>query len=364
MSAEPTRQRRILRLAFGTGLSLWLSQVQGGSLSFVAPALTLTVLSLPLPRPGAKFFIAAALALVISIYGAFVFLPMLLHQRWAGLLLLGLALFHSFYFTARGGAAAIGLLITAGLTLVVAVGSVSVDALLVVAAGVSLAAPVGIGVAWLSHALLPDPPLHASAVKPPSPARPPLPIARRNAMRSLAVVLPISVWFLMSPASASNVAVMIKVAAMGQEASDVNVKDTARSLLMSTFAGGLAATLAWQVLVIWPSLPMYTLLVLLAGFWFGGRIFEGAGLRPDGQTWSYAYLTMIVVLAPAVTDSQFGSSADARFYDRLWMFVGATVYGVAAVYLFDAWWPKPRQSGLNSEADVRTDAASPATPSA
>jgi len=54
--------------------------------------------------------------------------------------------------------------------------------------------------------------------------------------------------------------------------------------------------------------------------------------------WSYAYLTMIVVLAPAVLDSQSGSAAGATFYSRLLLFVVIAVYGSIAVAVFDAFW--------------------------
>jgi hypothetical protein len=87
---------------------------------------------------------------------------------------------------------------------------------------------------------------------------------------------------------------------------------------------------------------LYTLLIALSGLLFGPRIFAGRGLQPNGPTWSYGFLTMIVVLAPAVLDGNFGSSADARFYDRLLMFVWATLYGVGAIYLFEAFWPQKK----------------------
>jgi hypothetical protein len=280
-------------------------------------------------------------AVVISVYGSFLFLPLLLYQKAVGFLLLTLALFHSFYFSAKGGAAVVSTLVTIGLAMTVAVGSVSVDALLAVASGLTLGAVVGAVIAFLSHALIPDPLLEDQAkAKENTPATIPLAVARRNAMRALAIVLPIILWFLVSVASASNMAVMIKVAAMGQEAANQKAGDAAKSLLMSTLIGGIGATVAWNVLRIWPSLTLYTLLIALAGLLFGPRIFAGRGLQPNGPTWSYAFLTMIVVLAPAVLDGDFGSSADARFYDRLLMFVWATLYGVGAIYLFEAFWPQ------------------------
>ncbi len=48
---------------------------------------------------------------------------------------------------------------------------------------------------------------------------------------------------------------------------------------------------------------------------------------------------MIVILAPAVMDAASGSSADVAFWSRLFMFAMATLYGVAAVYVVDAFRP-------------------------
>jgi hypothetical protein len=319
---------RVLRLAFGTALSLWISQAVGWSISYIAPVITMFLLAMPIARPKAKFFVVVVLAIVVSVYGSFLFLPLLLYQKAVGFLLLALALFHGFYFSAKGGAAVVSTLITIGLAMTVAVGSVS-------------GTIVGAFVAFLSHVIIPDPPLdNTAAAQGDTPATIPLAIARRNAMRALTIVLPITLWFLVSVASASNMAVMIKVAAMGQEAANQKAGDAAKSLIMSTLIGGIGATIAWNVLRIWPSLTLYTLLIALAGLIFGPRIFAGRGLQPNGPTWSYGFLTMIVVLAPAVLDGDFGSSADVRFYDRLLMFVWATLDGVGAIYLFEAFWPQ------------------------
>ena len=54
---------------------------------------------------------------------------------------------------------------------------------------------------------------------------------------------------------------------------------------------------------------------------------------------------MIVILAPAVMDSASGSSADAAFWSRLLMFALATLYGVAAVYVVDAFRPVRKDAG-------------------
>lgn len=336
-------QQRILRFAAGTSLSLWVSQVFAWPLSYLAPVLCLTLLGLPVSRPKAKFFITIFIVMVASVYGSFILLPLLAHQRLVGLLLLSLVLFHTFYFTARGGPAVLGTFLTIGLTLTVAVGSTSIDALIGAAAGVTAGALVGIGTAWLCHVLLPDPIDLNCATSATEPDRPGGALARHNALRSLVIVLPITIWFLLSPSSAANIAIMVKVAAMGQESSTSGARNAARSLLMSTLVGGAAAVIGWQCLAVWPSLTLYTLLIALASLLFGTRIFKGSGLHVDSAIWSYALLTMIVVLAPAVLDSQFGGAAGARFYDRLLMLLGASLYGVGAAYLFDAMWPAPER---------------------
>jgi len=54
-------------------------------------------------------------------------LPFLLHARWAGIILVIMALFGSFYHSARGGSPIMGMFMTLAITMVVTVGSVSGD---------------------------------------------------------------------------------------------------------------------------------------------------------------------------------------------------------------------------------------------
>lgn len=333
---------RILRLALGTALCLLFSQVINWPMSFIAAVITMFVLALPLPAPKLSGGIKFILVFVVSIYAGLVFLPFMLNQRMVGILLLALALYHSFYYTARGGSPVLGTFATVGIALITSVGTVSVDAVLQVTGGLAIGAIVGVLFVWVAHAILPD----SLAVPQALPAQgakaaaeqPDLEDARRSAFRSLAVVMPVILWFMLSSASATYAAFLIKVASMGQQAGIDQSRQVARSLIVSTFIGGVAAIIAWQVLSIWPSLVMYTLLVGLAGLVMGPRIFAGPGMHPAGATWSYGYLTMIVVLAPAVLDTQSGAAAGAAFWTRLEMFIWATVYGTGAVFVFDTLW--------------------------
>ena len=227
-------------------------------------------------------------------------------------------------------------------------GSVSIDAALMAIGGLSTNALIGIAFVWIAHLLVPDSRAQSDAAPPPPrPGKAPEPDlveARWSAYRSLLIVFPVTLWFLLSSASTSYIPVMIKVASMGQQATNEGAKQAGKSLILSTIIGGIGAIIGWNVLKVVPTLSMYTLIIGLGALVIGPRIFQGRAMHPQAATWSYGYLTMIVILAPAVMDSAGGSSANLAFWSRLLMFALATLYGVAAVYVVDAF--KPRRTAV------------------
>jgi hypothetical protein len=338
---HPAAVRRTLRLALGTALSLWFSQALAWQLSFMAPALTLLILATPLPAPSLKQGLRFIIALIAPTIAGAALVPFLLYARWAGVLLLALALYYSFYYTARGGSQVLGAFMTVGLTVVVTIGAVSPAALVMVVEALAINAVFGMGFVWIAHALLPDQPdpfAPALAKAPPAQA-PNLAAARRNALRALLVVLPIALLFLFMSGSASYAVVMLKTAAMGQQANTDSSSTMGRSLLESTCWGGVGALAGWLLLSAWPALLPYVLLTGLAGLLYGRRIFAGPAMHPRASMWSYAFLTMIIILAPAVLDDR-GGGAGAAIWSRLGLFLLIALYGTVAVAVFNAFWPE------------------------
>lgn len=336
---HPVAARRILRLAFGTALALWLSQAVNWSVSFITPVLLSMLLAVPIPAPSLKQALVFLMALIIPVWLAtWLVLPFLTYQPAAGLLLLIAGCFWCFYYSASGGSPLLGAFLTMGLAIVTAVGSDSVALVIAVNQAITLNAAIAIGCLWLAHGLFPDIPIErdGKGKKPEEP--PPHEAAVRSAWRSTMIVLPIVIFFVFYTGSSSYLAIMIKVASMGQQAENDNTKAVGKSLLMSTVIGGAGAIIIWNIMDIWPSLLLYTLLVALAGLVIGRRVFQGEGMAANAGTWSYAFLTMLVIIAPAVTDGAGGSDAGVKFIDRLMMMGFATLYGVAAVYVFDAFW--------------------------
>ena len=311
-------------------------------MSFIAPVFTMLILAMPMPVLKLKAGIAFVLVLTLSLYAGMLLLPLLLHQPAVGMLLLALALYWSFYFTAKGGPAILGTLATLGIAVTAAIGSVNVDAVLAVAKYISIATIAGVLFVWIAHALLPDTMADdapAVTTKPETP-RPDLAQARWSAFRSLLIVLPVAIFMLFSSASTAYIPVMLKVASMGQQATNEAARHAARSLILSTLIGGVGAIIGWQILSIAPTLLIFALVVGLAGQLLGTRIFQGAALHQQAATWIYGYLTMLVILAPAVLDGLGGDPASLKFWDRILMFGGTTFYAVVAIYAVDAFRPE------------------------
>ena len=356
-TAADIASRRILRLALGTALSMGFSQLINWPMSFIAAVFTVLVLALPLPAPTLKSGLKFVLAMVLPAYaGMFLLTPVLEHARWAGVLLVILALFGSFYYSARGGSPVMGMFMTLGITMVVTVGSVSADIMFMVVNGLAVGAAVGIAFVALAHALLPDlpPPQSAAATKKPPPGpptRPSLQQARKNDLRSMTVVLPLVLIFLFISSSTSYVVVMIKVASMGQQANSQVTRAMGKEQLESTLWGGIGAIIAFQVMSIMSSLLLFCLIIAIACLVYGRRIFQDAGMHPNGAMWSYALLTMIIVLTPAVTSTE--GDASTAFYTRLLLFVIIAIYGTISVAVFDTFWPgKPVGGGSSAARDT------------
>jgi hypothetical protein len=343
---HPVAARRILRLSLGTALCLAFSQIVAWPLSFIAPALVIVVLSLPLPPQGFKKSLVFVMAMMAPMVAGMGLLPLLEHARSSGILLTALALFYTFYYTARGGSPVLGTFMTVGLTVIVTIGSVSSTLLAQLIPGLGLGAAVAMFFVALAHWLLPD--LPAPELKPPAPAKPSPRAAARMALRSLLIVLPLVLLFLFMSGSPAYTVVMIKVASMGQQASSDKSRAMGRSLLLSTLWGGIGAIIAWELLRIWPSLLFYVLLLALAGLAYGRFIFKGVAVHPWSQTTSYALLTLLVILAPAVLDGPGSSGAGSAFWTRLGLFVLIAIYGTVSVAVFDAFWPeKPDPQNRN-----------------
>ena len=339
-----TASRRILRLALGASLCMLFSQVADWPLAFLAPAVTIILLGTPYPAPSFKGGLKIYLSLVGAVLFGHLLLPFLDYAPGAGLLLLALGLFGSFYYTAMGGSSLFGVFLPIGFGFLLSIGSVSIDIYTGLTQTVAFSIAVAIAFVWIAHALLPDPPPESSADDHhPSAAKLSQREATRSALRAFVVVFPVAFLFLCVSTSANYIPVMINVVTLGQQSSAIKSHHVGLKLVESTFWGGVGAILAWIILSACPNLAMYTLLIALAGLLYGPGIFKGEGLNAKGGMWSFAFMTMIIILAPALGSDASGASAAERFWTRQLQFMGVALYGTFAVAAFNALWPAKQE---------------------
>jgi len=335
-----TSSRRILCLALGTSLCLLFSQVIDWPLSFLAPAVTIMLLGTHYPAPSFKEGLNIFLSLMGAMLVGHLLLPFLDHAPEAGLLLLALVLFGSFYYTEMGGSSLFGFFLPIGFSFFLSVGSVSIDLYISFTETVAISTAVGIAFVWIAHALLPAPPPESSTDDHhPSSPKPSQREAIRGALCALVVVFPVAFLFLCISSSANYIPVMVYVVTLGQQSSAVKSYHVGLKLVESTFWGGVGAIIAWIILSACPNLAMYTLLIALAALLYGPRIFKGEGLNSDGDMWSFAFWTMFIILAPTVGSAAWETSAAERFWTRQLQFMGVALYGTFAVAGFNAIWP-------------------------
>ena len=88
---------------------------------------------------------------------------------------------------------------------------------------------------------------------------------------------------------------------------------------------------------------MFSLVIAIACLMYGRGIFHGQSMHKLGAMWSYALLTMIIILTPAVTS---GGDVTSAFWTRLMLFIVIALYGTIAVAVFDAFWPNKQAKAV------------------
>lgn len=330
-------QRRALRLAFGTTLALLFGELFGWTAAYLSAVLAATILALPLPAPTLKGGLSFVLMLAVALGTGLLLLVPLHSWQAAGVMLIGLGLFGIFHYAARGGSPIVAGFMSIGLAVVPALGSESVGAAVAISGALVKSGAACMLFVWLGYAMFPEPPETKAQVAAMREAKAAAPKPEpRDAMlagwRALFVTFPVLLYFLAVPDTSKYMVVLIKSMTLGQQANVGGSAQAAKSMLLSTLIGGLGALIIWNALLIWPSLLVYVLATLIAGFVLGRRVFAGKGLAKDGPMWSYALVTLLVILGPAVGSSP---SADFKFSLRIALMVIVTVYGVCAVFLFD-----------------------------
>ncbi|MCK5355671.1 MAG: DUF2955 domain-containing protein, partial [Methyloprofundus sp.] len=187
---------RILRLSLGVTIAMAVAFAINWPLAMLTPVFTVVFLSLPMPRPsfqqGFKNMMETLLGLTIGVLFALFLLP----YPFVYVLMIGLALFYTYYYINRGGSFWFALMTLLSLLLMPMLATTSGGLAIGVSLGFIWSGWVAVWMIFLAHYLIPNPEFHTI------PKRPPMhkgyvPVAAELALKSTLVVFPLVILFLL-----------------------------------------------------------------------------------------------------------------------------------------------------------------------
>ncbi len=345
----PLPARRVFRLALVMALSAVAAFVLGLKFSFMPPVMAVLLTALPLPPPRPKAVLVLMVVIVLTTGVGLLMIPLLLHYPLTAVLLVGLGVYVSAYLMVGLRQDALGIFLATGFVLVSVMGVASEALARAMIEGMATGAAVAVFCQWLVAPLFPEEPTPSL----PSPSQNGTGQADWIALRGTLVVLP--VWLAALHAPFTWAAALTKALTIGQQRSYDGARLAGLELVGSTFTGGLLAVVFWLLLGILPNLWILFLLALLAGLYGGGKLFGVLPSRFPATFWSNSLVTMWILLAPAVSDSEVGKDVYQAFFQRFMLFLGVTLYAWAALVLLESW--RARYNGSRRRKAPDTHAA-------
>jgi len=324
--------KAVLRLAVGLGLSVLIAY----GLALQMPYLVCLMAMMLLCKPGPPIPPVKATAIALLLAGLLVtgvlMVPLLENYALAGVVMTGAILYALFFFGIRTGNPLTMLLVLA-FTLIPVAGVADQAMVTIISLTIAVGIAVGGLVSGFSHAFFPDTPGPAAkAAKAPPPSRE---TASWIALRGTLVVMPVFVLALTDPSF--YLAAIMKTATLGQQAGSTDTRSAGRELVGSTLMGAAMALVVWFGLSLWPSLWMLMLWMMAAALWAGARLF---GVRPTAFPplfWNDALMTLLILLGPAIEDSNGGTGVLGASASRVCLYVGVALYAWATVWALERW---------------------------
>ena len=338
----PIESRRTFRLALTVTVALVLAYGSGMSVPYFAPLLAfiLTVKPAPPMPVGKLLMLAVALAVILGI-GLWV-APLVEQYAPVGLSLVALGLFVSSRLSLGGDKAAVGTLLAMGLTLISALGVVSLALAQTLVMMLVAAVVIAVVSQWIVYPFFPESDLNPEV----------LPAAQdsaegvsedTSALRAIVVIMPAYLFLLINPTG--HTPVMMKSIMLAQSPSVIEARQAAMELLGATVLGGFLAVLLWFGLKLSPRLDIFALLILWVMIGLGRKLYVSNSTRFSQQFWIDVSVTMFILVGPAVADSAAGKDPYQAFLFRFGMFFLVAVYTWGSMVLLNrlGWLSKPHQ---------------------
>jgi hypothetical protein len=324
----PVAERRVYRLSLTVAFTLLVSYAIAMPLPFIAPLFALIFSLKPVPPMGLKGVSRLAVVVLITLGQGMLFIPVLQNYRVTGFLLVSVGVYLSNTLTlckAKGGVATFMIM---GLTMITTAGLVDFSLARSVITGLLSGITMAIACQWVVYPLFPEDPNPPAKKAPPAAASTASADASWMTIRSTLIVLP--VWFMALINPSLYMKVIMKAVSLGQQGSVTDTRHAGRELLGSTMMAGIFAILFWFGLKLCPTLWMYFLWMLVFGVYFSTKIFGFSSSRFPASFWVNVWITLLILIGPAVEDSANGDDVYKSFAIRMSLYIAVTLYAGAA----------------------------------
>ena len=318
-------QRRIVRLAAGTTVTVALAITLAWPLAFIAPVFVAQKLATRAGRPHLRQIANETLTIVAaSLTG------LLVSVAFGGyptlcLAVVGLAMAIVFYLDTGGMNPFLSVLWLVGIVAVPLLGIQSSSLAVLLGAGLTVSGAIAFVVAWLAHAVFPDD--EGTAV----PVAGPITLTSSERLsvvgQRLLMVMPL-VCVVFTLGLSSWLLMLIIAIILAQQTDAATGLTAGKMLLLANIGGGIVATLMYEGLVIVPTLAFLLATIALVCLIFGARIFSAA---PTAPLWGSALSTVLVLIGTGTMP--IGDGADVKFTIRILQMAAATGYVVAALII-------------------------------
>ncbi len=334
---------RIIRFSVGVTLSAALAYGINWPLSFLLPILVSFMLSLPMPMPSLQAGLRNMLHTLIAFGAGLVFSLFLLQYPLVYIVMLGLVLFHLYYYLNRGGSLWLALMSIIAILLLSMLGNSSEGLATGVSKGFIGTGWLTIIMVWFSYLLVPDPQATLFPQAPgfkPGHSRP----AAQAALKSTIAILPLaSLFFIFDLTSYMLVMLFAALFILKPELNEG--KEAGMNSLISTLLGGVFAWVFYWLIVAVPEYPFFIALMFLTALYFGINIFSG---KPTAKYYGSALIALLILV-----NSSMGEDANftEKFFMRIILITLAVTYIVAALKMLDSLWPaeQPDRESTNNE---------------
>lgn len=330
-------QVRILRFALGLTLAVAIVFGFEWPLSFVTLVFTALFLSLPTPSPTVYILLRLIAYVIIAFSLGLLFTVFFIPYPFIYLIMLGLVLFHLYYFLHRGGPALFVILCLVSVLLPPIIGMQSDAYAIGFSLYFAISAMLAVIIYGISHAVLPEPenkiqPVSSTGFQPGYSKE-----AAITALKATVAVFPVAVFFIVFNLK-GEILLLVYSAIFVMSAELAKGSAAAFKSLKATLLGGLAAIVFFTLLVLVPQYHFLILLMFLACMLFAIGIFtEHAYAKYMGS----AAIAFFILISTSISAE---TSAFHKLFIRVLLLFGATAYVILSLAILERFWPTEKQN--------------------